>query len=239
MPGACSHPPEPRLSSEVTAEAVRDEKRPLSVCAPCTRQQARDWAGRAEADPWSGLRAANCYAFQIRKQTNRASRLTDAKKGRQLAEQAVAKLPRSGLAHYLYAYLTGLEAENDPLHGLERVPVIEREALRAAELNPGIDNGGPDRMLGELYLRAPAFPMSVGDPAKSITHFRRAVAAAPGFMENRLGLVEAFLTDDQGEEACRQLIEVWRQMPPKTEMIPAWNRGLELMERLCNETERH
>ncbi|MDZ7696419.1 MAG: hypothetical protein U5R49_05650 [Deltaproteobacteria bacterium] len=239
MISACGHPPDARLPSEDIPEALHDRDRPLGICTPCTRYQAGEWARRAKTDPWSGLKAANCYAFLITKQAERTSRLADAQKGRQLAEQGVAQHPESGLAHYLYAYLTGLEAENDPLRGLEWVPVIEREALRAANLSPGIDHGGPDRMLGELYLRAPAFPMSVGDPAKSITHFKKAVTQAPGFMENRLGLVEALLTDDQQEEACRQLIEVWRQMPPKTEMTPAWTRGLKLMKRLCNETERH
>lgn len=239
MPGACGHPPGARFASEGTSESVRDEECRISIGGPCTPQQARQWAQGVTADPWSGLKAANCYAFLVKKEKERALRLADAKRGRKLAEQVVAKLPKSGVAHYLYAYLAGLEAENDPLRGLEWVPVIEREALRASELNPEIDHGGPDRMLGELYLKAPAFPMSVGDPAKSVTHFREAMAQAPGFMENRLGLVEALLADDQRAKACRELAEVWRRMPPKTGMTPTWRRGLELMERLCNETEHH
>lgn len=239
MFSTCGHPPDTLLPSEEIPGVFHDRDRPLGICAPCTRYQAREWAARAKSDSWSGLKAANCYVFLITKQAERASRLADAQKGRQLAEQVVAQHPESGLAHYLYAYLTGLEAENDPLRGLELVPVIEREALRARDLNPGIAHGGPDRMLGELYLRTPAFPMSVGDPAKSITHFKKAVAQAPGFMENRLGLVEALLTDDQREQACHELREVWRRIPPKTEMTPAWTRGLKLMERLCSETEPH
>ena len=119
-----------------------------------------------------------------------------------MAEAAVKAFPEDATAHYLTAYLAGLEAENDPARGLELVPVIEREALTAAHLNPNMDNGGPDRMLGELYLRGPSFPMSVGDLEKAVTHFRKAVKLAPNFLPNRLGLAEA-LTEN--EESVRGL----------------------------------
>ncbi len=179
------------------------------------------------------MKAADCHAFLARHGTDRGSRLAHAEKGRKLAELAVSMLPESARAHYLLACLTGLEAENNPLQGLELVPVIEREALAAADLNPGLDHGGPDRMLGELYLRAPAFPISIGDSAKSLAHFRRALAQAPDFNENRLGLVEALLAGEKRVEACQELKRLLRRMGSETETPPLWPRALELLEQLC------
>ncbi|MEJ2587865.1 MAG: tetratricopeptide repeat protein [Deltaproteobacteria bacterium] len=215
------------------------QERTFPICAPCARDQASKWAKRAASDMWSGLKAANCYAYLVAEQPDRASKLKDAQRGRKLAREMVARHPKSGLAHYLYAYLTGLEAENDPLHGLEWVPVIEREARLAADLNPGIDHGGPDRMLGELYLKAPAFPMSVGDPARSVAHFKKALEQAPEFKENRLGLVEALLADDKRDQACHELQKLWAQMRPNAEMTPPWEKALGLMEALCKQLEHH
>ncbi len=160
-------------------------------------------------------------------------RLADAVKGRKLAETAVTMLPRSGLAHYLYAYLTGLEAENDSLRGLQLVPVIEREALFASNLDPAIDRGGPDRMLGELYLRAPGMPVSIGNLEKAIAHFRRASTIAPGCAENRMGLVEALLEEGDVEKTCKQLHKLLSNIPPARSSEEPWQKALALLERLC------
>jgi len=205
----------------------------LSICAPCSRDEAEQWAAEATEDVWASLKAANCYAFLVKTETDKALRLRDAGTGRQLAETAVQRQPGSGLAHYLYAYLTGLEAENDPLHGLERVPVIEKEARLASELSPSIDNGGPDRMLGELYLRAPGMPVSIGDGEKSIACYRRALTIAPSFAENRLGLAEALLNEEEAAEACKELHRLLADVRPADASEETWRKALDLLKRLC------
>lgn len=207
----------------------------LSICAPCSRNEAEKWAADAKADVWSALKAANCYAFLVKTGTDKTLRLTDARIGRQLAESAVQRQPGSGLAHYLYAFLTGLEAENDPLHGLELVPVIEREARLAAELSPFIDHAGPDRMLGELYLRAPGMPISIGDLEKAVVRYRRALTLAPGFAENRLGLVETLLKAGDVREACMQLHGLLADMPPSNALEATWQKTLDMLKRVCVE----
>lgn len=204
------------------------------ICAPCTRDQAQRWAAAARQDGDSAIKAANCYTFFVRQGKNKELKLADAVKGRKLAETAITMLPRSGLSHYLYAYLTGLVAENDSLRGLKLVPVIEREALLASDLNPAIDHGGPHRMLGELYLRAPAFPVSIGDSSRAVDHYRLAVDQAPGFFENRLGLTEALLTEEESGEACFELKKILNDMPPDTKIVPSWRRALGLLKRLCD-----
>jgi len=170
----------------------------------------------------------------VRQGKDKTLRLADAVQGRKLAETAAAMLPESGLAHYLYAYLTGLEAENDTLRGLELVPVIEREATLAAKLNPVINGAGPDRMLGELYLRAPSAPLSIGDLEKAAEHYRRAIAIAPEHTDNQLGLVETLLEEGEYEEACTHLHGLLSGMGPALASEASWRKTLGLLKRLCS-----
>ncbi len=234
---ACTHLPDQPVHKTETGTVSTTTETGFSICAPCTRFQAQKWASLARQDGTLAIKAANCYAFLVKQGKDKELRLVDAVKGRKLAETAVIRLPRSGLAHYLYAYLTGLEAENDSLRGLELVPIIEREALLASDLNPAIDHGGPHRMLGELYLRAPAFPVSVGDSAKAVGRYRRAVDQDPEFLENRLGLAEALLAEEEPGKACFELKKILSEMPPNTKIKPAWKRALELLKCLCDMQE--
>jgi len=231
---ACTHLPGQLVHKAETGTVSVTTETGFSICAPCTRDQAQRWVIATKQDGASALKAANCYAFLVKQEKNREPRLADAEKGRKLAKTAVTMLPRSGLAHYLYAYLTGLVAENDSLRGLELVPVIEREALLASDLNPAVNHGGPHRMLGELYLRAPAFPVSIGDSARAVDHYRLAVDQDPEFFENRLGLAEALLTEEEAGEACFELKKVLNDMPPDTKIVPSWRRALGLLKRLCD-----
>jgi len=230
---ACAHLPDQSVHKTETGTVSATTETGFRICAPCTRDQAQKWASSARQGGASALEAANCYAFLVKQEENKTTKLADAKRGRKLAETASKVLPESGLAHYLYAYLTGLKAENDPLRGLELVPIIEREALLASNLEPAIDRGGPDRMLGELYLRAPGMPVSIGNLEKAIAHFRRASTIAPECAENRVGLVEALLEEGAVEKACKQLHKLLSNMPPARSSEEPWRKALVLLERLC------
>jgi len=234
---ACTHLPDQPLHKTEKGTVSASTETGFPICAPCTRDQAQTWAAVARQDGASAIKAANCYAFLVKQGKDKELRLADAEKGRKLAKTAVTMLPRSGLAHYLYAYLTGLVAENNSLRGLELVPIIEREALLASDLNPAIDHGGPHRMLGELYLRAPAFPVSIGDSARAVDHYRLAVDQDPEFFENRLGLAEALLAEEEIREACFELKKILSEMPPNSKVNPSWKRALELLKRLCDMQE--
>ena len=58
----------------------------------------------------------------------------------------------------------------------------------------------------------------------------------PDFIENRLGLAEAYLEDEEPGPACRQLQKIWSRSPPCDEREQMWVQALRLMKRLC-ETE--
>ena len=206
--------------------------------SPCTPERILSLEEKSDQNPEAAVQAAHCYAVPAREGKNRSVRLENAVKGRKLAETAVLHDPKNAAAHYLAAYLAGLEAENDTFRGLSLVPVIERGAMAASRLDPGLDHGGPDRMLGELYLQAPEPPVSIGDLDKAIQHFRRAVSQDPDFVENRLGLAEAYLEDQDREDACDQLQQALTRMPPARTMEIQWKRAMDLMKRVCKMESR-
>jgi hypothetical protein len=199
----------------------------------CSRSEAEEWGAQADAIPGAGLKAAACFLVLAREGKEQRARLADAQKGRALVEKVLKSDGQNGFAHYVLAFLTGLVAENNSAQGLRLVPVIEREALEAANLDPGVDHGGPDRLLGELYLRAPSFPMSVGDSSKAIYHFRRALGLAPGDLANRLGLVEALLAEGEGQEACGELKQAFKDIGARNESSVDLGKALTLMDSLC------
>ncbi len=161
LTGACAQKIQVIRQDKIPTE-TQDTESDRLLNKSCSRNEAVGFALKVREDPPAALEGAACYAFLTRQGKNKPEKLADAKEGRRLAEAAVKAFPENATAHYLTAYLAGLEAENDPARGLELVPVIEREALTAAHLNPNMENGGPDRMLGELYLKAPCLPHERG-----------------------------------------------------------------------------
>lgn len=108
-------------------------------------------------------------------------------------------------AHYYRALCWGARAQARPLEGLPLVRRMLSAAERAAALDPSCEHGGPERLLGGLYLRAPAWPVSIGDPEQALEHLAKAVALDPRWPENHLLLAEALWNDERPLEARRAL----------------------------------
>ena len=108
--------------------------------------------------------------------------------------RSVALDPKSAAAHYYLAITVGKLADlkrNLAAYGM--VKEVEREFHKARELDERFCYAGPDRCLGELYFKAPSWPLSVGSRSKARKHLERAAELAPDFPENRLLLAEAYL----------------------------------------------
>ncbi len=204
----------------------------LDFGADCYPTRGPDWKERAERDPADLLRGAACLITVAENTEAKRASLAAAESARQLAAAATERWTGSATAHYLLAYSTALVAERRPLQALSLVPEVERQALRAAALNPAIHEGGPYRMLAELYLRAPGFPVSIGDGELAVEYFYKAVAQGPAHLENRLGLVEALLEERNPAAACGELTHGWRLLAPDPGQGP-WRRALDLQDRLC------
>lgn len=95
-----------------------------------------------------------------------------------------------------------IEAEGLAAAGeLSRMERILESSLRA----PGTDYGGPARVLGMLYLRAPAWPVGPGDPDRALELLGRAASDHPEYPENGLFYARALFEEGRREEAARAL----------------------------------
>ena len=68
---------------------------------------------------------------------------------------------------------------------------FKKDMETAINLDPSIEEGGPHRALGNLYLKRP-FVLG-GDLEPSIAHFQKAIQLGSKFGENYLGLAEAYI----------------------------------------------
>jgi tetratricopeptide (TPR) repeat protein len=99
------------------------------------------------------------------------------------------------------------------MQSLALVAPIREHADKALRLDESYFYGGPHRVLGRLFHRAPGFPISVGNTRKAIEHLERAVELGPKFFLNRLFLAEAYISNRQKDKAREQL-EWILQTPP-------------------------
>lgn len=178
-------PDSPRTSAEIGAHGAVQPVR----------------AGGVAATPQGSIDALRDY--------DRAARGADDARAEQLARECrphadrVATVADDAEAMYYSAVCVALaaRAERD---GDLLDDAVER-AQRARGLNPMVADGGPDRFLGGVYLRAPAWPASIGDLELALEHLERAVTIAPDNPENHLLLAEALSEDDRPEAAERAL----------------------------------
>ena len=127
---------------------------------------------------------------------------------------SVALDSTSAAGHYYLAVTVGKLADlkrNLAAYGM--VKEVEREFHKAQELDERFCYAGPDRCLGELYLKAPGWPVSVGSRSKARKHLERAAELAPDFPENRLLLAEAYLKWRDKKPLAREL-EALEQLWP-------------------------
>lgn len=111
------------------------------------------------------------------------------------------KTSSSAAAHFFMALCMGARAQRRHMEGLGLITRMVERAEAARALDPSFAHAGPDRMLGGIYLRAPSWPTSVGDPEAAIEHLERAVQLAPAWPENHLWLAEAYAAEDRHAEA--------------------------------------
>ena len=122
--------------------------------------------------------------------------------------------PTSAAGHYYLAITVGKLADlKRNLAAYKMVKEVEREFHEARERDERFCHAGPDRCLGELYLKAPGWPLSVGSRSKARKHLERAAELAPDFPENRLLLAEAYLKWHDKKPLARELEALERLWP--------------------------
>jgi len=128
-----------------------------------------------------------------------------------------------GAVHYYLALNLGLAVREHATLAAKNMKRIESELLEARRLAPHLDEGGPLRTLGTLYLVAPAWPEGIGDGEKALALLKQAVNRFPQHPLNHIFYAQA-LWDLEQEDAkdtvqqslahARRLIELgdWGQV---------------------------
>lgn len=162
---------------------------------------------------------------------NKEQRLRYAEAGVAFAERARKVNASRVEPHYFLALNLAKVAEAK--HKLGLIKEVIAAAEIAGKLDGRFDEAGPFRLIGKVYLTAPAWPVSVGSPEKAIETLERAVSLAPA-PTNRLFLGQAYYHDEEYEKA-RTLLE--GALKHGREIDPRWRREAEdYLRRIRNKT---
>ena len=134
--------------------------------------------------------------------------------------------------HYYLALCIGARAQSRKMEGLSLVPKMVEQAEAALSKDPRALHAGPHRVLGGIYLRAPAWPLSVGDLDEALVHLEKATELGPQWAENYLMLAQALIEDGRTEEA-KQAVAVARALfsdPAARGWTTFWKKDLDVIQ---------
>ena len=159
--------------------------------------------------------------------------------GERQARAAIALAPTRVEGHYYLAINMGYTAQSKSfirrLGALDLVPEIQKEGKIALMIDPRFDHAGPHRLLGALYLRAPGWPASIGDPEEALMHLMSAVEIDPSYPENHLYLAEALLANNRVADAAREVDKVLTLEPEAqttwAQRLPRWQMEAEALKK--------
>ncbi len=99
---------------------------------------------------------------------------------------------QSANGHFFNGLCNGTQGQVKGIwSSLETIEPFKKDMERTISIDPSVEEGGPHRALGNLYLKLPY--ILGGDLTLSIIHFQRAIQLGPKFGENYLGLAEAYI----------------------------------------------
>ena len=123
------------------------------------------------------------------------------------SSQALKLQPNSATSLFFRALCRGKKGQIQGIWAsLEVIGPFEKDMKRAVELEPSIQDGGPHRALGKLYLELPFF--LGGNVGQSVYHLEKAVQLSPNYAENHLGLAQAYFANKNFESAKKSLLNL-------------------------------
>lgn len=126
---------------------------------------------------------------------------------RKFAYQAVAKDDEKDTAAYAFARATvaGRLVQERGLLAANLVGEIEKWAMRSRELDPSFRDGAATRLLGTLWVLAPASLLSHGDSERGLQLLEGLVRKFPESAPDHLRLAEAYIALHDPEPAAPHL----------------------------------
>ena len=103
------------------------------------------------------------------------------------------------------AAVTGRWVQQKGLLGADLVADIERFARRSREIDPAFRDGAATRLLGTLYVVAPAALLKHGNSEEGLDLLEGLTEQYPDVLENHLRLAEAYIALNDPAPACPHL----------------------------------
>jgi hypothetical protein len=222
--GGCSH-----LSQEVMV---------LPLAGDCPAYQENDWKAQAgSVDSKTPTQELQCRLAFLRsnpgssflqnhfpsricfllaeRETDQASQEKFAAEGVRFAEQAISLGTRGdGRAYYYWAVNLGLVIRRHPALALKNLKPLAERFEAAYQKVPSEDWGGPGRVLGMLYLKAPSWPQNIGDWDKALALLKQTAERFPQHPLNHLFYAQALwdINESDSIEAIRRELEETREL---------------------------
>jgi hypothetical protein len=179
---------------QTAAHALRDAGHDKAVRAQQAAPQDRD----------IGLILARCSLMRADFQSNSDRRIELCEQGYEAARR-VSRGPDDAEAAYLQAVNLGLYVHAKGLTAVGRLSELVK-LLKVAGQQPQIDDGGPLRVLGYLYVKAPPWPVGPGDLDLGLDLLKKASESYPEHPLNHLFYAEALIADGKTEQARAELV---------------------------------
>jgi len=157
---------------------------------------------------WRAARACFLVTEHLTTTPDKKQSLAYGTAGRDFGQRAAKEQPKRVEGHYYLAL--NISKVTEAKNNLRLLKPAVAAAEIAAKLDPGYDEAGPLRLLGKVYVTAPAWPVSIGSPDKAVAYLERAVALAPSPM-NRLFLGEAYFHEEEYAKAKAAIEQALRE----------------------------
>jgi tetratricopeptide (TPR) repeat protein len=151
-----------------------------------------------------------------------------------LSSQALEFKPNSAISFFYRGLCRGKQGEMKGIWAsLGIIEPFEEDMKKAMKLDPTIEQGGPHRALGKLYLELPFF--LGGNNNQAVFHLEQAVRLGPEYAENHLGLAQAYYAKNNLISARKSLLTLMRltnNVSDDEDLLSIRTKGQKLMNKL-------
>lgn len=144
--------------------------------------------------------------YWIGETSEKADKLVNFEEGVDWGKKGLAVDDNCLEANFWLAVNYGLYGqEKGIMQSLSLINPIKELGEKCVKLDEGYFYGGPWRILGRLYDKAPGFPFSVGNSEKAVECLEKAVRLGPKFYLNHLFLADAYVSNRNKAKAKEHL----------------------------------
>jgi tetratricopeptide (TPR) repeat protein len=179
-----------RFAKRPDRDEVRAAQRAYLAAAQADEARVEGLLGLARAASW-----------MVEHESDAAERERLVTVAIEAAQWCGRRAPGSAACDYALAQALGQQARERPSTSRDGLDRMVKALERAAVADPALDQGGPDRVLTLVHLRAPGWPLGPGDAEAGLACAQKAVATAPDYPPNQLALAEALARNGRAREA--------------------------------------